>query len=312
MPLLAPQVPASMALLSSAPYVVKQQDTKYGYLDILFTDRVILQAKYYLDNGPPTHTYSVSDQFTISKTIGNSPPVANAQSVTVSLNTPKAVPLTASDADGDSLTYSVVTPPTHGTLSGTAPSLTYTPTANYLGPDSFTFKTNDGAADSNTATVSITVKDPSDTTPPTVVTTNPSSATTGIPTTSLITATFSEPVQRSTVTDSTFLLKNSAGTSISGTVSLSADDKTATFDPPASLSVSTTYTATISPDSLHRVMDPSGNRMPTKTWSFTTGTTADTTQPTVVTTNPASAAYRYPNYFLNYRLRLANQYRDLL
>ena len=75
------------------------------------------------------------------------------------------------------------------------------------------------------------------------------------------------------MTGSTFLLKNSAGTSISGTVSLSADDKTATFDPAASLSVSTTYTATISPDSLHRVMDPSGNRMPTKTWSFTTGTT---------------------------------------
>ena len=113
---------------------------------------------------------------------------------------------------------------------------------------------------------------------------------TGISTTSLITATFSEPVQRSTVTGSTFLLKNSAGTSISGTVSLSADDKTATFDPAASLSVSTTYTATISPDSLHRVMDPSGNRMPTKTWSFTTGTSADITQPTVVSTNPASAA----------------------
>ena len=39
----------------------------------------------------------------------------------------------------------------------TAPALTYTPAANYNGPDSFTFKANDGTADSNVATVTITV-----------------------------------------------------------------------------------------------------------------------------------------------------------
>lgn len=44
-----------------------------------------------------------------------------------------------------------------GTLSGTAPSLTYTPAANYNGTDSFTFKVNDGTVDSNVATVTITV-----------------------------------------------------------------------------------------------------------------------------------------------------------
>ena len=57
----------------------------------------------------------------------------------------------------DTLTYTIVTPPAHGTLSGTAPNLTYTPAANYNGPDSFTFKVNDGTVDSATATVSITV-----------------------------------------------------------------------------------------------------------------------------------------------------------
>ena len=36
-------------------------------------------------------------------------------------------------------------------------SFTYTPAANYNGPDSFTYKANDGAADSNVATVSLTV-----------------------------------------------------------------------------------------------------------------------------------------------------------
>jgi len=38
--------------------------------------------------------------------------------------------------------------------------VTYTPAAGYYGADSFTFKANDGALDSNIATVSITVVPP--------------------------------------------------------------------------------------------------------------------------------------------------------
>jgi hypothetical protein len=87
----------------------------------------------------------------------NHAPVANAQSATANEDTPKAITLTATDQDGDTLTYSVVTGPDHGTLAGSAPSLTYTPAANYSGPDSFAFKANDGKADSNVATVTITV-----------------------------------------------------------------------------------------------------------------------------------------------------------
>ncbi len=55
------------------------------------------------------------------------------------------------------LTYTSSTQPAHGTLSGTAPNLTYTPAANYNGPDSFTFRANDGTVDCDAATVSITV-----------------------------------------------------------------------------------------------------------------------------------------------------------
>ena len=58
------------------------------------------------------------------------------------------------------MTYSIVAGPAHGTLSGTAPNVTYTPNAGYSGPDSFTFKASDGALDSNIATVSITVNPP--------------------------------------------------------------------------------------------------------------------------------------------------------
>jgi VCBS repeat-containing protein len=102
-------------------------------------------------------TQSAPATVTINVSEVNFPPVANPQSVTTNEDTAKAITLTGTDADGDPLTYSVVTPPSHGTLSGTAPNLTYTPVTNYNGSDSFTFKVNDETADSNTATVSITI-----------------------------------------------------------------------------------------------------------------------------------------------------------
>jgi hypothetical protein len=86
------------------------------------------------------------------------PPVAAAQSVSTDQDTPVGITLSASDPNGDTLNYSVVSPPSHGTLSGTAPNVTYTPAAGYVGPDSFTFKANDGSLDSNIATVSIDVR----------------------------------------------------------------------------------------------------------------------------------------------------------
>jgi IgGFc binding protein/Big-like domain-containing protein len=87
----------------------------------------------------------------------NHPPVAANQTVTTSEDTAKSIVLSASDADGQTLTYSVVSQPAHGALSGTPPQLTYTPTHGYYGADSFTFKANDGQANSNVATVSITL-----------------------------------------------------------------------------------------------------------------------------------------------------------
>src|SRR5881394_275182 len=60
--------------------------------------------------------------------------------------------------DGDALNAVLVSQPTHGnlTLNGNG-SFSYTPAANYNGPDSFTYKANDGQADSGIATVSITI-----------------------------------------------------------------------------------------------------------------------------------------------------------
>ena len=93
----------------------------------------------------------------------NRPPVAASQALGVQEDGSLAVTLGASDPDGDTLTYSIVTSPTHGTLTGTAPSLTYLPAANYNGTDTFTFRANDGEANSNAATVSIAVAPVNDT-----------------------------------------------------------------------------------------------------------------------------------------------------
>ena len=87
----------------------------------------------------------------------NNPPLADFQSVKTPEDTPVVINLTGNDPDGDTLNYTVIKEPTHGQLSGTAPNLTYKPNANFNGPDSFTFKVNDGAVDSFVATISITV-----------------------------------------------------------------------------------------------------------------------------------------------------------
>ena len=60
------------------------------------------------------------------------------------------------DADNNPLTYTIVAQPSKGTLSGAAPNLTYTPSSNQSGSDSFSFKVNDGDVDSNVDTATVT------------------------------------------------------------------------------------------------------------------------------------------------------------
>ena len=94
---------------------------------------------------------------------GNTPPVANDDAYTVTQDTPLAVPAPGvlandSDADGDALTASLVTGPSNGGLIlNPDGSFDYTPNAGFFGTDSFTYVANDAQADSNVATVTITV-----------------------------------------------------------------------------------------------------------------------------------------------------------
>src|SRR5918996_4193454 len=93
----------------------------------------------------------------------NEPPVADDRSLTTPEDTPLAFELTGSDPEGGPLTYAVASQPAHGTLSGTAPSLTYTPAADFTGTDSFMFTVTDadGAVDTGTVTITVApVNDP--------------------------------------------------------------------------------------------------------------------------------------------------------
>ena len=125
---------------------------------------------------------------------------------------------------------------------------------------------------------------PADTTAPTVSSTNPGNAATGVAINRNLAATFSEAMDPATCTATTFTLTQGV-TPVPGAVTCVG--KTATLDPTSDLAASTTYTATITTG----VKDLAGNALAVnKTWSFTTGTTADTTAPTVSSTDPANTA----------------------
>jgi Big-like domain-containing protein/HYDIN/CFA65/VesB family protein len=90
----------------------------------------------------------------------NTAPVAQNGTLTTNEDTTASGTLVATDADGNALTYGIVANGTHGTVAvanASTGAYTYAPDANYCGPDSFTFRANDGTADSNIATVSVTV-----------------------------------------------------------------------------------------------------------------------------------------------------------
>ncbi|MEA2451698.1 MAG: large repetitive protein [Actinomycetota bacterium] len=100
------------------------------------------------------------DSLVVSGTTADPPPntAPTATNVAVSGLEDQAFPVRLQGADAENaISYSVLTQPVNGTLSGSAPLFTYTPKKDWNGTDSFTYKVNDGSQDSNTATVTLTV-----------------------------------------------------------------------------------------------------------------------------------------------------------
>ncbi|MBN2446926.1 MAG: hypothetical protein JXO22_09380 [Phycisphaerae bacterium] len=97
-------------------------------------------------------------------TTDENPPVAGNLVLGTPMNTALAITLTASDVDGDALSYALVRGCGYGTLEGTPPNLTYIPANNYVGFDSLSFTANSGRSGgtSNTANVRIWVIDEQD------------------------------------------------------------------------------------------------------------------------------------------------------
>ena len=121
--------------------------------------------------GVDTFIYKVSDMLgasdlglvTININPVNDAPVAVADTYTTAEDTALVVTLPGilgndSDVDGDTITAVLVSDVSNGTLTLNADgSFTYTPAANFVGTDSFSYKVNDSLLDSNTVTVEIDV-----------------------------------------------------------------------------------------------------------------------------------------------------------
>nr|WP_260619666.1 retention module-containing protein [Pseudomonas sp. B11D7D] len=123
-------------------------------------------ADYQAGNNVGNFTYSVNDGTTsvigsVNLTVNpiNDLPVLNNPSVSLDEDQSLSTQLNVSDADGDTVSYTLKSGTTNGTLvlDGTTGQYTYTPNANYNGPDSFTVTLDDGKGGVVDAVVNITV-----------------------------------------------------------------------------------------------------------------------------------------------------------
>jgi uncharacterized repeat protein (TIGR01451 family) len=216
-------------------------------------------------------------------------PVANrvqslaADPKTVETTSTAATPIILSGRDSGSkaLTYRIARPPSFGTITGTPPNITYTSMGNFSGPDEFYYVVNNGLIDSDPARVLLKVNPSlSDVNSPTVVGTypkvnatdvhvvpNPVSTNPSIYQPSFW-VTFSEPMDPTTITTSTFTVSGG----MTGSVTYDEMTWTAYFVPSKALSPSTTYTAQLA----QGIKDKAGNALAGDySWKFTTESAAN-------------------------------------
>ncbi len=233
--------------------------------------------------GDPASTPAPTD--TTPPTVSSTNPVAGATAVPVAAAVTATFSEAVTSVSATTFTLKAGSTSVAGavTLSGT--TATFTPSAPLAYTTTYTATITTGVTDlANNALAAnhvwnFTTGAAADTTPPTVSSTTPAGNQTGVAANTAVTATFSEAV--TSVSATTFTLK-AGSTSVAGAVTLSGT--TATFTPSAPLAYATTYTATITTG----VTDLANNALAANhVWNFTTGAAADTTPPTVNSTNPA-------------------------
>ena len=125
--------------------------------------------------------------------------------------------------------------------------------------------------------------------PPTVVFVTPPTGAAGVCPNTVVTATFSEAMNPSTINTTTFTLTGPGTTPVVGVVTYDSSSYTATFTPSSILALDTLFTATITTGA----QDPSGNALASNyVWTFTTALAACTTAtpPTVISVTPLAGA----------------------
>jgi hypothetical protein len=127
------------------------------------TDTFTFEATDGLDSGTGTVTVNVERNY-------RPPEISAPPSYILNEDGTVNITLVGSDPDGslDTLSFTIVEPPKHGTLSGTGANIVYTPDANYYGDDSFSYLVSDGVYESDPAVVNLTITSVED--PPQVTT----------------------------------------------------------------------------------------------------------------------------------------------
>ena len=98
---------------------------------------------------------TVADMITVS-TAAPTPTTATTQTVQEDGST--TINLTATDPNGQAVTFAITTDPTYGTATLSGSEVTYTPNANFYGTDSFAYTASNGTYTSDPATINITVE----------------------------------------------------------------------------------------------------------------------------------------------------------
>ncbi len=207
------------------------------------------------------------------------PLVALPQTLYTDYGTPLTITLAGREISGLPLTFELVDWPL-GALTGTLPTLVYTPTENFVGVDDFTFRASNGITTSRSAQVRINVSSAGDADPPQVLWVSPAAGAQDVPilAVSLYTDTigpayapviaigFSEVLSASSVTTQTVGLASATG-QVTGTVAFDGLFNQATLAPRAPLQSGTTYTVTLSSG----ITDLAGNPLGANyQWSFNT------------------------------------------
>lgn len=128
-------------------YYNADEDAVYAVLETIF-----FESDAIIGDVVNPFTFSI-----LAQNNNNNPPEAESAAYTLDEDNMITVYLSATDADGDALTFAIQENPNNGTVTLSGIAATYYPDANYHGTDSFSFIVSDGQDNSNSATIDLII-----------------------------------------------------------------------------------------------------------------------------------------------------------